>query len=69
MLKMSNLSEFREGMIYKGGQGIVKSHETAQNLWPSNKGRLPLQGLSRAFVSHPACKTEQISQGSFSFSV
>ena len=46
MLKLSNLSEFREGMVYKGGQGIAKSHKTAQNLWPSNKGRLPLQGLS-----------------------
>ena len=45
-LKLSNLSEFSEGMIYKEGQGVAKSHETAQNLWPSNKGRLQLQGLS-----------------------
>lgn len=32
VLKLGNLSEFSEGMIYKGGQGVEKSQDTAQNL-------------------------------------
>lgn len=31
-LKLGSLSEFSEGMIYEGGQGIGKSQATIQNL-------------------------------------
>lgn len=41
-LNFGNLSEFSEGMIYKGGQGVEKSQDIAQNLWASNSGKLPL---------------------------
>ena len=45
-LNSGNLSEFSEGMIYKGGQGVEKSQDIAQNLWTSNRGKLPLWGPS-----------------------